>query len=43
MEVLKKTANVKVLEEEKDPETVAVSKSMESMINIGGANLILGT
>ena len=43
MGVLKKVENVKVLEEEKVPETDAVSKSMESMINIDGANLILGT
>lgn len=43
MEVLKKIANVKVIEEERVPETVAVSKSMESMITLDGANLILGT
>ena len=43
MEVLKKLPNVKVIEEEKVPETDAVSKSMESMINLDGANLILGT
>ena len=43
MEVLKKVAKVKVIEEEKVPETDAVSKSMESMINLDNANLILGT
>ena len=43
MEILKKVPNVKVLEEENVAETDAVSKSMESMINIDGANLILGT
>jgi basic membrane protein A and related proteins len=34
---------VKVIEEENVPETDAVAKSMESMINLDGANLILGT
>jgi basic membrane protein A len=43
MEVIKKVPNAKVLEEENVPETDAVSKSMESMINLDGANLILGT
>jgi basic membrane protein A and related proteins len=43
MEILKKVPNVKVLEEENVAETDAVAKSMESMINIDGANLILGT
>ena len=43
MEILKKTDNVTVIEEENVPETDAVSKSMESMINLDGANLILGT
>jgi basic membrane protein A and related proteins len=43
MEILKKVPNVKVLEEENVPETDAVAKSMESMINIDGANLVLGT
>jgi basic membrane protein A and related proteins len=43
MEILKKVPSVKVLEEENVAETDAVSKSMESMINIDGANLILGT
>jgi basic membrane protein A and related proteins len=43
MEILKKVPNVKVIEEENVPETDAVAKSMESMINLDGANLILGT
>ncbi len=43
MEILKGVANVKVLEEENVPETDACAKSMESMINLDGANLILGT
>jgi simple sugar transport system substrate-binding protein len=40
---LKDVAGVTVVEEENVPETDAVSKSMESMINIDGANLILAT
>jgi basic membrane protein A len=32
---------VTVIEEENVPETDSVSKSMESMINLDGANLIL--
>ncbi len=43
MEILKSVANVKVIEEENVPETDAVAKSMESMINLDGANLILAT
>jgi simple sugar transport system substrate-binding protein len=43
MEILKSVPNVKVIEEENVPETDAVAKSMESMINLDGANLILGT
>jgi basic membrane protein A and related proteins len=43
MEILKSVPNVKVLEEENVPETDACAKSMESMINLDGANLILGT
>lgn len=43
MEVLKSVENVKVIEEENVPETDAVAKSMESMINLDGANLILAT
>ena len=41
--VLKKMPGVKVVEEEKVPETVAVEKSMESMINMDGATLIFPT
>jgi basic membrane protein A len=40
---LKTIPGVKVLEEENVPETVAVQKTMESMINIDGANLLLPT
>jgi basic membrane protein A len=40
---LKKMAGVKVIEEEKVPETDAVEKSMESMINLDGATLIFPT
>jgi simple sugar transport system substrate-binding protein len=38
-----KDLGITVVEEENVPETDAVSKSMESMINIDGANLILAT
>src|SRR5476651_2433634 len=41
--ILKKMPGVKVVEEEKVPETVAVEKSMESMINLDGATLIFPT
>jgi basic membrane protein A and related proteins len=40
---LKKVPNVKVVEEEKVPETDAVEKTMESMINLDGAMLIFPT
>jgi simple sugar transport system substrate-binding protein len=40
---LKAVSGVKVVEEENVPETDACSKSMESMINLDGANLIFGT
>jgi simple sugar transport system substrate-binding protein len=40
---LKKLAGVKVVEEEKVPETDAVEKTMESMINLDGATLIFPT
>lgn len=43
MEVLKAVPGVTVVEEENVPETDACSKSMESMINLVGAALILGT
>ena len=41
--ILKKMPGVKVVEEEKVPETVAVEKSMESMINLDGATLLFPT
>ena len=41
--ILKKMPGVKVVEEEKVPETVAVEKSMESMINLDGASLLYPT
>jgi simple sugar transport system substrate-binding protein len=41
--ILKKAAGLKVVEEEKVPETVAVEKSMESMINLDGATLVFPT
>src|SRR6478609_4064778 len=40
---LKDVPGVKVIEEENVPETVAVQKTMESMINLDGANLIFAT
>jgi simple sugar transport system substrate-binding protein len=40
---LKKLADIKVVEEEKVPETDAVEKTMESMINLDGATLIFPT
>ena len=43
MEILKQVPGVKVIEEENVPETDAVAQSMESMINLDGANLILAT
>lgn len=43
VEQLKKLAGVKVLEEERVPETTAVVKTIESMIQQDGAKLILGT
>lgn len=41
--VLKKLPGVKIVEEEKVPETVAVEKTMESMINLDGATLLFPT
>ncbi len=38
-----KKLGIKVVEEERVPETIQVAKSMESMINIDGANLIFAT
>ena len=43
VEALKALPGVTVVEEENVAETDAVSKSMESMINLDGANLILAT
>jgi len=40
---LKSVPNVKVLEEERVPETTAVTKTMESMVRLDGAKLVLGT
>jgi basic membrane protein A and related proteins len=40
---LKSVPGVKVIEEENVPETAAVEKSMESMISLDGAKLILAT
>jgi basic membrane protein A len=40
---LKKMPGIKVVEEEKVPETDAVEKTMESMINLDGASLIFPT
>ena len=41
--IVKKMPGVKVVEEEKVPETVAVEKTMESMINLDGATLLFPT
>ncbi|SMP53467.1 BMP family ABC transporter substrate-binding protein [Noviherbaspirillum suwonense] len=41
--VIKKMAGIKVIEEEKVPETVAVQKTMEAMIEQDGATLIFPT
>jgi basic membrane protein A len=41
--ILKKMPGLKVVEEEKVAETVAVEKSMESMINLDGASLVFPT
>lgn len=43
IQALKQVPGVKVVEEENVPETDACSKSMESMINLDGAGLILAT
>jgi basic membrane protein A len=43
IQALKKVPGVRVVEEENVPETDACSKSMESMINLDGAGLILAT
>src|ERR1700719_2050976 len=41
--VLKKMPGLKVIEEEKVPETEAVEKTIESMINLDGATLLFPT
>ena len=43
MEALRKLPDVRIVEEENVPETLAVAKSMESMINLDGANIMLAT
>lgn len=43
MDILKQVPGVTVIEEENVAETSAVTQSMESMINLDGANLILAT
>ncbi|MBV8536838.1 MAG: BMP family ABC transporter substrate-binding protein, partial [Alphaproteobacteria bacterium] len=43
VKALKTLPGVKVTEEENVPETDACAKTMESMINLDGANIILGT
>ena len=40
---VKKMAGVKVVEEERVPETIQVAKTMESMINLDGAGLLFPT
>jgi simple sugar transport system substrate-binding protein len=42
-QALKAIPGVKVVEEENVPETIAVAKTMESMIELDGANLIFAT
>ena len=43
VKALKALPGVKAVEEENVPETDACAKSMESMVNLDGANIILGT
>jgi simple sugar transport system substrate-binding protein len=43
IKALKSVPGVKAVEEENVPETDACAKTMESMINLDGANIILGT
>ncbi|MFC5738695.1 BMP family ABC transporter substrate-binding protein [Sinirhodobacter huangdaonensis] len=43
MDILRQVPGVTVVEEENVPETNAVGQTMESMINLEGANLILAT
>jgi basic membrane protein A and related proteins len=40
---LKKVPGLKIVEEENVPETIAVAKTMESMVNLDDASLIFGT
>ena len=40
---LKQMSGVKVVEEERIPETVQVAKTMESMINLDGAGILFPT
>lgn len=43
VKALKTLPGVKAVEEENVPETDACAKSMESMVNLDGANIVLGT
>src|SRR3954469_2144633 len=43
VKAIKAVSGVKVVEEENVPETDACAKTMESMVNLDGANIILGT
>jgi simple sugar transport system substrate-binding protein len=43
VQALKTLPGVKAVEEENVPETDAVAKTMESMVNLDGANIVLGT
>src|ERR1700726_3746011 len=43
VKALKSLPGVKAVEEENVPETDACAKSMESMVNLDGANIVLGT
>jgi len=43
IQALKTVPGVKAVEEENVPETDACAKSMESMVNLDGANIVLGT
>lgn len=43
IDVIRQVPGVSILEEENVPETDAVAQSMESMIQLDGANVILGT
>jgi basic membrane protein A and related proteins len=43
VKAIKAVSGVKVVEEENVPETDACAKTMESMVNLDGANIVLGT